>query len=258
MTTMVVATTTLAVATPPLKRGRPQFASLEMLSPSGLKARRARAKNKAKKQLAKLEEEGLDAPPELLELARPGKRGRPRLSDDVIDLPQHAPARRARIRCAKREQELAAPEAAAASAMLFLEAGAGAGAEEEAKRLLAAKRQAKVEKAMKQLDRRNACDNIAADGENHPLRPLAEPAACAEDCALCTEPTRARMPCCKQAVCPPCIAKWMRQSTEETPAPRGAGSGTITVYMACRQCPMCKTPITHARLEGKERPGRDE
>ena len=61
MTTMVVATTTLAVATPPLKRGRPQFASLEMLSPSGLKGRRARAKNKAKKQLAKLEEEGLDA-----------------------------------------------------------------------------------------------------------------------------------------------------------------------------------------------------
>ena len=146
MTTLLAATTT-----PKVKRGRPRVPDRQ-LKPRGERARRDRAKVLLKELAAA----GRDPPPELLELAWPRKRGRPRLSDDVITLPEYAGARRKRdYRAQIEQQQSAAQEAEVASALLALEGSPGTEAAAEA---LAAKLQARQRREAHKLD------SLAADG----------------------------------------------------------------------------------------------
>ena len=116
--------TTLLVATTPqkVKRGRPR-APREQLKPRGERARRDRAKVLLKELAAA----GRDPPPELLELARPRKLGRPRLTNEEIT----PGARRQRTHYAKKRAQLEAEahHAEAATSLLCLKGGAGAEAE---------------------------------------------------------------------------------------------------------------------------------
>ena len=81
------------------RRGRPRAAEGE-LTPKAIEGRLYRQRKLLKELLAA----GQDIPPELLNLPPRKKRGRPRLTDDEIDLPEHAPARRQRDCRAKAEQ----------------------------------------------------------------------------------------------------------------------------------------------------------
>ena len=77
------------------------------------------AADRARKRLKELAAAGRDPLPELLELAPPRKRGRPRLSEDVITLPEYTGARRKRdYRAQIVQQQSAAHEAEVASALL--------------------------------------------------------------------------------------------------------------------------------------------
>ena len=203
MTTLLAATTT-----PKVKRGRPRVPDRQ-LKPRGERARRDRAKVLLKELAAA----GRDPPPELLELAWPRKRGRPRLSDDVITLPEYAGARRKRdYRAQIEQQQSAAQEAEVASALLGLEGGPGAEAEAEA---LAAKLQARQRREAHKLDSL-AADGTDFDGPAHTGRIRAfvredDAGDAVRECVICMGVPDAPkgvarpMKCCGAGICESCL-----------------------------------------------------
>ena len=193
------------------KRGRPRAAE-GTLRPAGEKSRLYRARI----MLEKLSAAGRDIPPELLDLPPRKKRGRPRLSDDDIDLPDHAPARRSRDCRAKAEQLKKEAQAEAALLLLHVhhEGGGSAIAEAEA---LAAKLQARQRREAHKLDSL-AADGTDFDGPAHTGRIRAfvreDDAGDAErKCVICMcvpdVPAVARpMKCCGHGFCEPCLEEW--------------------------------------------------
>ena len=222
-----------------------------------------------KKCLKELVATGIDPPSELLHIEEAIKgRGRPPLSDEVIERNEHASARRQRICRARAAAQRALADAEAAAAMAQLACASEAEAEAER---LAAKQAKKMRKLERHLDARNASDGVVADGPRA-VRLTAAVIRSVECCIggsdeLCAEAYPMR--CCSQGMCAACLRVWLRRNGQRQDMGYGDGASSVPVdgdaskgahidrrvrdgrrytkKIKTHHCPLCRRPVESVR-----------
>ena len=197
--------------------------------------------------------------------------GRPRLSDEEIELDGHASARRMRKRRAAEAAARALADAEAAGALAQL--ACVPEAEAEANRL-AVEQAKKLRKLERQLDSRNSSNGVVADGLRAVRLTAARAVRSVECCIngsgeLCADAYPMR--CCGQGMCVTCLTSWLkrngeRQETQDMGYGSGASSlpvdgnapvGAVVVHrrdgrrytkkINTHHCPLCRAPVESVR-----------
>jgi hypothetical protein len=223
-----------------------------------------------RRQQAKLTAAGIEVPPELLNIPL-GINGRPPLSDDEINLPEHAAALEWRIYHAAKQVLAQQTEAQQTEPLAVL----AAVAEAEPQTATEARAAEALRKLARSLDARNSADGLVADGPRA-MRLTATAVMPSVECCiggsdeLCARAYPLR--CCCVGICRACLRSWLRRNGErqeveygdrafyapvdgESPievrtsyaqGPRHEGR-RYTKVISTHHCPYCRHPVESVR-----------